>query len=62
MCESLVRFGVTHDQGSSFDGGGSMAVVKKCAAGTSTPATLPFSGFRGLTGIELDGGRVYIAD
>ncbi|GAB2641012.1 hypothetical protein ABI214_00325 [Prescottella soli] len=36
--------------------------VRKVPAGTSTPVTLPFSGFRGLTGIDLDGDRVYIAD
>ncbi|MDH6283254.1 hypothetical protein [Prescottella agglutinans] len=37
-------------------------MVRKVPAGTSTPVTLPFSGFRGLTGIDLDGDRVYIAD
>ncbi|WP_433610450.1 hypothetical protein [Prescottella agglutinans] len=36
--------------------------VRMVPAGTSTPVTLPFSGFRGLTGIDLDGDRVYIAD
>ncbi|RDI30438.1 NHL repeat-containing protein [Rhodococcus sp. AG1013] len=57
------------DESNTYEGGfgslgkpGPGGTVRKVPAGTSTPVTLPFSGFRGLSGIDLDGDRVYIAD